>query len=181
MSVAEHTIMLMLAVLRRLSFADAELRRGRFHINALRPVSRNLEGRLIGYNGMGRIGQAVAARAKAFGARGLYHDPAEPLTETEAAALDPRRATLDEVIAEAEILTRHVPATLATRHLIDADAIGRMRPGAVVINTARGPIVDERALYEGLRSGHLGAAGLDVFDPSRPRPTTRCSICRTWR
>ena len=82
---------------------------------------------------MGRIGQAVAARAQAFGARGLYHDPAEPLAEVEAAALGLRRAALDEVIAAAEILTLHVPATPATRGLIGADAIARMRPGAVVI------------------------------------------------
>ena len=169
-SVAEHAIMLTLAVLRRLTFADAELRRGRFHINALRPVSRNLEGRLIGYIGMGRIGQAVAVRAKAFGARGLYFDPADPLTEAAAAALDLRAAPLDEVIAGAEILTLHVPATPATRHLIDAAAIARMRPGAVVVNTARGPLIDERALYDGLRSGHLGGAGLDVYDPEPPSP-----------
>jgi phosphoglycerate dehydrogenase-like enzyme len=167
-SVAEHTIMLMLAVLRRLSFADSELRRGRFHINALRPVSRNLQGRLIGYVGMGRIGQAVAARARAFEALGLYHDPADPLSEAEAAALGLRRAGLSEVVAKAEVLTLHVPATPATRHLIDAAAIARMRLGAVVINTARGPLIDERALYEALRSGRLGGAGLDVFDPEPP-------------
>jgi phosphoglycerate dehydrogenase-like enzyme len=157
-------------VLRRLTFADSELRQGRFHINALRPVSRNLQGRMIGYVGMGRIGQAVAARAGAFGATGLYFDPADPLTEAAAAALDLRRATLEEVLAEAEVLTLHVPATPATWHLIDAAAIARMRPGAVVINTARGPIVDERALYDGVRSGHLGGAGLDVYDPEPPAP-----------
>ena len=93
--VAEITIFLMLAVLRRLTFADSELRQGRWHINSLRPVSRNLKGRKIGYIGMGRIGQASAALAHAFGATGLYCDLVDTLDPQRAAALGLRFANLD--------------------------------------------------------------------------------------
>jgi len=168
--VAEITIFLMLAVLRRLTFADSELRQGRWHINSLRPVSRNLKGRAIGYIGMGRIGQASAALAHAFGATGLYCDLIDTLDRQRAAALGLRFATLDEVIEQSEIVTLHIPSSPAARHIINADVIARMRPGAVIINTARGMLVDENALYEGLKSGHLGGAGLDVFESEPPKP-----------
>jgi phosphoglycerate dehydrogenase-like enzyme len=168
--VAEITIFLMLAVLRRLTFADSELRQGRWHINSLRPVSRNLKGRAIGYIGLGRIGQATAALADAFGATGLYCDLVETLERQRAAALGLRFATLNEVIERSEIVTLHIPSSPAVRHIINADVIARMRPGAVIINTARGMLVDEKALYEGLKSGHLGGAGLDVFESEPPKP-----------
>ena len=168
--VAEITIFLMLAVLRRLTFADSELRQGRWHINSLRPVSRNLKGRAIGYIGMGRIGQASAALAHAFGAAGLYCDLMDTLDRQRAAALGLRFATLDEVIEQSEIVTLHIPSSPAARHIINADVIARMQPGAVIINTARGMLVDENALYEGLKSGHLGGAGLDVFESEPPKP-----------
>ena len=168
--VAEITIFLMLAVLRRLTFADSELRQGRWHINSLRPVSRNLKGRAIGYIGMGRIGQASAALAHAFGATGLYCDLMDTLDRQCAAALGLRFATLDEVIEQSEIVTLHIPSSPAARHIINADVIARMQPGAVIINTARGMLVDENALYEGLKSGHLGGAGLDVFESEPPKP-----------
>jgi phosphoglycerate dehydrogenase-like enzyme len=168
--VAEITIFLMLAVLRRLTFADSELRQGRWHINSLRPVSRNLKGRVIGYIGMGRIGQASAALAHAFGATGLYCDLVDTLDRQRAAALSLRFATLDEVIEQSEIVTLHIPSSPSARHIINADVIARMKPGAVIINTARGMLVDENALYEGLKSGHLGGAGLDVFETEPPEP-----------
>jgi phosphoglycerate dehydrogenase-like enzyme len=168
--VAEITIFLMLAVLRRLTFADSELRQGRWHINSLRPVSRNLKGRVIGFIGMGRIGQASAALTNAFGATGLYYDLVDTLDRQHAAALGLRFATLNEVIEKAEIVTLHIPSSPAARHLINADVIARMQPEAVIINTARGMLVDESALYEGLKSGHLGGAGLDVFESEPPQP-----------
>jgi phosphoglycerate dehydrogenase-like enzyme len=168
--VAEITIFLMLAVLRRLTFADSELRQGRWHINSLRPVSRNLKGRVIGFIGMGRIGQASAALANAFGASGLYYDLVDTLDRQQAAALGLRFATLNEVIEKAEIVTLHIPSSPAALHLINADVIARMQPEAVIINTARGMLVDESALYEGLKSGHLGGAGLDVFESEPPQP-----------
>ena len=168
--VAEMAIFLMLAALRRLTFADSELRQGRWHINSLRPVSRNLKGRMIGYIGMGRIGQATAALAQAFGAAGLYYDPIETIRRQQAEALGLRCAPIDDVIEQAEIVTLHIPSSPEVQHLIDAGVIARMKPGAIIINTARGMLVDEAALYEGLKSGHLGGAGLDVFEVEPPRP-----------
>ncbi len=166
--VAEHTILLMLAASKHLAFADAELRSGRWHVNSLRPVSRELYGKAIGYVGMGRIAQCVAERLRAFGCSGVYHDPAVELPQAQAEALGLRPAGLDEVVATADILTLHIPLTAGTRNLIGADAIARMKPGAILVNTSRGGIVDEQALADALRSGHLLAAGLDVFETEPP-------------
>jgi phosphoglycerate dehydrogenase-like enzyme len=172
MSVAEHTVMLMLAACRRLSFADAELRAGRFHINALRPLSREINGMTIGYVGMGRIGRAAAERLKAFGTQGLYFDKFAVLDGETAARLGVRRVdALDALLREADIVTLHVPLTEETRHLIDVSTIAVMKRGAVLINTARGPLIDEPALIDALQSGHLAAAGLDVFE-TEPLPMT---------
>ncbi|MBL8670275.1 MAG: 2-hydroxyacid dehydrogenase [Alphaproteobacteria bacterium] len=162
--VAEHTILLMLAVAKRLAFLDAELRQGRWHEYTLRHESRELRGRVIGYVGMGRIAQAVAQRLRAFETTGLYHDPAAPLTPVQAAALGLKPASLERVLAESDVLTVHVPRTPQTRGLIGRDALARMKPGAWLVNTARGGLVDEDALHDALASGHLGGAGLDVFD-----------------
>jgi len=169
--VAELAVLLALAALRRLSFADAELRRGQFHVNALRPVSRSLAGRVVGYVGFGRIGQAAAARFAAFGTTGLYHDPVVMLPEDDAARLGVRRAeTLDALLAAADIVSLHLPVSPATRHILDAAAIARMKPGAVLVNTARGGLVDEAALARALGQGHLLAAGIDVFETEPPPP-----------
>lgn len=166
--VAEHTVLLTLAVLRRLAWLDAELRAGRWHVNTLRSEAGELAGRTVGYVGMGRIAQAAAARFRAFETRGLYADPADPLDAGRRAALGLERVGLPTLLAEADIVTLHVPLTPATRGLIDADALARMRPGAVLINTARGPLVDEAALARALTLGQLGGAGLDVFAREPP-------------
>jgi phosphoglycerate dehydrogenase-like enzyme len=166
--VAEITIMLILAVFRRLTFADPELRKGHWHINSLRPVSRNLKGRNIGYIGMGRIGQATAALAHAFGATGIYYDIVDTLGEEKASELNLRLGTFDEVIEQSDVVTLHIPSSPEVHHMINADVISRMKPGCVLINTARGMLVDEKALYEGLQSGHLGGAGLDVYETEPP-------------
>lgn len=168
-SVAEHAILLMLAASRRLAFADHELRQGHWHVNSLRPVSRELFSKTIGYVGMGRIAQAVAERLKAFGCTGLYHDPSVALPAAEAERLALRRAELDEVLAEADILSLHVPLQESTRGLIGEAALARMKPGAVLVNTSRGGIVDEAALARALTHGNLLAAGIDVFDSEPPR------------
>ena len=162
--VAEHTILLMLAAAKRFSFADAELRRGQWHVNTLRAVSRELYGKTIGYIGFGRIGQAVAERLKSFGCSGIYADPAVEIPAGTGKSLGVRRGSLDEVLQAADVLTIHVPLTNATRGLIGRDAIAKLKPGAIVVNTARGGIIDEAALAEALKSGHVLAAGLDVFE-----------------
>lgn len=168
--VAEHTILLMLAACKRLSFADAELRRGRWHVNALRADSRELYGKCVGYVGMGRIGQAVADRLKSFGCSGIYADPQIALPREQEARLGLRRASLDELLPAVDVLTIHVPLTADTRGLINARALARMKPGVIVVNTARGGIIDEVALATALSAGHVLAAGLDVFEHEPPKP-----------
>lgn len=167
--VAEHTILLMLAVCKRLAFADAELRAGRWHINSLRPVSRELCGMTIGYVGMGRIGQAVAERLKPFSTKGIYYDPISSISASREAELNLRRVAFEAVLAESDIVTLHLPLTDQTRHLIDAQAFSRMKTSAMIVNTSRGPIIDEAALCAALTSGRLAGAGLDVFE-TEPLP-----------
>ena len=158
LGVAEHTVLLMLAILKRLPYADAELRQGRFHINALRPVSRELSGMTVGYVGMGRIAQAVAERLVPFGTRGVFFDPyvqAYPGLE---------KASLEELLGRADIVTLHLPLTPETRHLINGERLARMKRGSYLVNTARGGLVDEKALLDALQSGRLAGAALDVFE-----------------
>jgi phosphoglycerate dehydrogenase-like enzyme len=156
--VAEHTVLLILAALKRLPYADAELRQGRFHINALRPVSRELTGLTVGYLGMGRIGQAVAERLTPFGTRGIFYDPqvsSHPGLE---------RRGLHALLGESDVVTLHLPLTPDTRHLMNRENLARMKAGAYLVNTARGGLVDEQALFEMLKSNRLAGAALDVFE-----------------
>ena len=112
---------------------------------------------------MGRIGTAVARKAiAAFGMRVRYLNPS-PRPAADALGAE-RCASLEELLASSDVVTLHCPATPATRHLIDAAALARMRPGAVLVNTARGDVVDEAALADALARGHLGSAGLDVHE-----------------
>jgi len=171
--VAEHTVLLTLAVCKRLPFADSELREGRWHINTLRPHSLELYGRTIGYVGMGRIAREVAVRFKAFGTKGIYYDPYVALPEEQEMEVDLRRVGFDELMRTADVVTLHVPATKETHHLIDSEAFHKMKRTAILINTSRGSIVDEAALCEALRNGVIAGAGLDVFEvepfqPSNP-------------
>lgn len=161
--VAEHTVLLVLAALKLLPFADSELRQGRFHVNALRPVSRELNGLTVGYIGMGRIAQAVAARLRAFGTTGAFFDP------NVMAADGLHRLPFEHVLQEADVLTLHVPLTPQTRHMIGAAQLARMKRGAYLVNAARGGLVDEAALVSSLESGHLAGAALDVFE-TEPMP-----------
>lgn len=162
-TVAEHAVMLMLSASRLLAFADSELRQGRFHVNALRLESRTVADRTIGFIGMGRIGQATARRLRGWGARGIYVDPVA-LSAHEESALELVRVDLQTLLTSADIISLHVPLTASTRAMIDATAFARMKRGSVLVNTARGGIVDQQALVEALDSGQLGAAGLDVFE-----------------
>ena len=162
--VAEHTLLLTLAVCKRLPYADSELRQGRWHINSLRPYSFELHGRTVGYIGMGRIGQEAAARFKAFGTAGVYYDPFAALSAEREEALGLSRAEFDELLSAADVITLHVPSGEATYHLIDEAALRKMKPNAIVINTARGTVIDEAALGRALKQGRIAGAGLDVFE-----------------
>lgn len=166
--VAEHTVLLMLAAAKRLTFADAELRKGRWHINTLRAESRELFGKTIGYIGMGRVAQAVAQRLKAFGCAGIYYDPEVVLSDEESGPLGLRAGSLDQVFQAADVLTIHVPLTTKTRGLIGARQLARMKRGVIIVNTARGGIIDETSLAQALSSGQVLAAGIDVFEHEPP-------------
>jgi glyoxylate reductase len=158
---ADLAFALILAVTRRLVEADAYLRAGRFDGWSLDLLlGSGLQGRTLGIVGYGRIGRAVARRAIAFGLRVVFHDP-RPDEDPDPPA---EALPLDELVASCDILSLHCPLTAETQHLLDEPRLARMRRGSYVINTARGPLVDEAALCRALESGRLAGAGLDVFE-----------------
>jgi glyoxylate reductase len=120
-----------------------------------------LQGKVLGVFGMGQIGAAVARRGRAFGMDVRYTNRRPRADEAELGA---RWVPFDELLATADVLVLNAPSTPETHHVIDAAALGAMKPGAVLVNSARGPLVDEAALVAALRSGHLRAAGLDVYE-----------------
>ncbi|MCJ7671215.1 MAG: D-glycerate dehydrogenase [Acidimicrobiia bacterium] len=155
---ADLAFLLILAASRLASEAEADLRAGRWlgwGVNQY--LGRDVHGATLGLVGNGRIGSAVARRATGFGMQVLHHTRSDT-------GLPGWRADLDEMLTESDIVSLHVPLSDATRHLIDRRRLGLLRPTAVLVNTARGPIVDEEALAEALEEGRLFAAGLDVFE-----------------
>jgi phosphoglycerate dehydrogenase-like enzyme len=164
-TVAEHALMLMLASMRHLARADSATRRGEWLVNALRPICRNLRGATVGIVGMGRIGSALAALLQPFKVRGLYCDPYVRMPEGLEAALGFTRVELPELLETSDIVSLHVPATDETRNMICAGTLARMKPGAFLVNTCRGPVVHTDDMVEALRSGRLAGAGIDVFEP----------------
>lgn len=168
LGVAEHTMALLLGVARRLTQYDAMVRRGEWR-SVDGPLIGELAGRTVLVIGYGRIGARVARLCAAFGMRVMVHDPAFP---TPRIAADGHLPAPDwrAALAEADVVTLHCPLNDSTRHLIDADAFARMKPGVWLINTARGPVVEEAALIDALRSGKVAAAGLDVLgvEPALP-------------
>lgn len=159
-SAAEHAFALLLALIRHIPAADRSMRAGEW--DRKRFAGIELSGKTLGLVGAGRIGSEVARRARAFGMRVVVHDPF--LSEEHARALDVERATLDHVLETADVLSMHVPLTEATAGMIGAAQLARLRKGAVVINAARGGVVDEAALQASLESGHLRGAALDVYE-----------------
>ncbi len=166
---ADLTLALMLAAARRLVEADQLMRAGAFA--GWRPLLLRglaLDGARLGIVGLGRIGRAVARRAAAFGLQTVH------CSRSDKPDAGIERVDLETLLATSDIVSLHCPLTAETRHLIDAAALARMKPGAILINTARGPVVDEAALVEALESGHIAAAGLDVFeDEPRAHPGLR--------
>jgi D-3-phosphoglycerate dehydrogenase / 2-oxoglutarate reductase len=156
---AEHTMALMLALLRKIPNADASVRRGEWE--RAKYVGAELQHRTLGIIGLGKIGKAVARRAAAFEMRVIAHDPW--LSSEQAAPYATRLVELPELLASADVITVHVTLTPETRGLIGEAQIATMKPGAFVVNVARGGLVDESALAGALRSGHLGGAAVDVF------------------
>lgn len=164
-AVVEMTLLLMLGALRRVSQLDAATRTGRgWGLPAdLQDRLGEVHGRTVGLVGYGAVPSRLAPVLRAMGARILYASRTE---KTDAAG---ERRPLDYLLAESDVVSLHVPLTPDTERLIDIDAIARMKPGAVIVNTARGGLIDEAALIDALRTGRVGAAGLDVFE-TEPTP-----------
>ena len=161
---ADLTMMLILSVPRRLGEGSRLVRDGAWTGWApTQLLGRSVGGKRLAIVGMGRIGQAVAHRARAFGMEVIYHNR-RPLPGAAENMLGARyEADLDKLLAEADIITLHCPASAETHHLLDARRIGLLKPDAFVINTARGDLIDEEALIAALQGGKLGGAGLDVY------------------
>lgn len=166
-AVAEHALALMLALVRELPRFDREMRQGAWR--DFNRYTRDFRERTVGIVGYGEIGARTAQLAQAFGAPVLVHTRSRPELP-EGMAYEPE---LERLLERADIVSLHCPLTAKTRGLIGAAQLARMRPDAILINTARGPVVDEAALVEALRSGRIAAAGLDTFavePPARDHP-----------
>ena len=163
---ADLAMMLILAAARRTSEGERQLRAGDWA--GWRPthlLGTRVNGATLGIVGFGRIGAAVARRAhRGFGMRVLFVNPSTPDAAAVEEARAERCASLDELLASSDIVSLHAPARDGTRRMIDAHRLESMRPGAILVNTARGDLVDESALADALEHGRLGAAGLDVFE-----------------
>jgi lactate dehydrogenase-like 2-hydroxyacid dehydrogenase len=161
---ADLAIALMLMAIRRLGEGERQLRAGAWQgWYPMHHLGRRLSGKRLGIVGMGRIGRAVARRAvHGFGMRLLYASRT-PLPAGEAASLDAVQVDVDRVFAESDIVSLHVPSNEETRHLVNAHRLRSMPPHAILVNTARGDIIDEAALAEALRNGTIAGAGLDVY------------------
>ena len=163
-SVADYAWALMLGVARRMSAAERWLRAGHWHATEFKAwLGSDVRGRTLGILGMGRIGQAIAHRAAGFGMPVLYHNRS-PLPEADERACNARYVDKQQLLRESDFLMLVLPLTAQTRHAIGAAELAQMKPTAVLINVARGGIVDDAALAVALREQRLAAAGLDVFE-----------------
>lgn len=168
--VAEHTILLILALYRRLPTAHQSLLEGKWLQWGLRMQSFDLYGKTLGIVGMGRIGRAVAFRAKNFGVNILYYDKYIRLNAQEERELQARFCPFEELLSTSDIVSLHVLLSEETRHLMGRDQLKLMKKSAVLINTCRGQVVDESALYEALKNRSIAGAALDVFYQEPPDP-----------
>ena len=158
-AVAEHTVGLILALNRKIHRAYARVREGNFALEGL--LGFDLHGRTVGIVGTGQIGTVVGRILCGFGCRLLAFDP---VRNPDCEAVGVSYVTLDGLLAESDIVTLHCPLTPETKHLIDAEALDRMRQGVMLINTSRGQVIDTQAAIAGLKSGKIGYLGLDVYE-----------------
>ncbi len=162
-AVADHTMALMAALASRITSYDRRVREGGW--GSL--YHGRLHGAVVGLLGFGRIGRAVAKRCQGFAMRVLVHDPHVDRAAIEHLGCEP--VGFDALMERADLVSVHAPLTPTTRHLVDARALARMKPGACIVNTARGPLIDEAALVAALEAGRIAGAGLDVFE-TEPLP-----------
>ena len=161
---AEHTLALLIALARNVPQANSSVKAAKW--DRKRFIGAELQGKTLGIIGLGRIGRAVATRARAFGMKIVAHDPF--IAPDQARDLEIESASLDEVFSRADFLTVHTPLTSETRGLIGSQAFAKMKKGARIINCARGGLVDESALYQAIKSGTIAGAALDVFEQEPP-------------
>jgi phosphoglycerate dehydrogenase-like enzyme len=169
-AVAEYAVTTASALLRRFSWADAEIKRGNYATYRARLMADNvagIDGLLVGVVGLGVIGIAVAQAFAKLGCRICFYDPA-PADPKAAQAMGAQAMALDELLRVADVVTLHVPLLPATQGLIGASQLASMKKGAVLVQASRGGIVDEQALADSLRAGHLGGAAVDVYSTEPP-------------
>lgn len=170
-AVSEHAIMLILAVYRRLLHYFSHVRGGGWRPERERDIDVfEFEGKTLGLIGIGNIAQKVARRARGFDVNLQYYDKYASLTPTEEEALGITSVSLEELLKTSDVVSIHVPLTRETRNLIGKDQLAMMKPASIIINTARGGIIDEAALVEALQSGAIAGAGLDVMEHEPPDP-----------
>jgi len=160
-AVAEHALMLMLVAVKRTLVIDKQMRGGDW--SAGRGGNTELAGKTLGIVGVGNIGRRVAKFAGAIGMRVLAYDKYVPDDEVRRRGAEPVKS-LEALLPQVDVLTCHTPLTRETEHMINEKTLGLMKPGAIFVNTSRGPVQDERALFEALSRGKLAAAGLDVWE-----------------
>ena len=177
--VADTAIAMMLTLARGVHVLNSRLRekRGQWHYTQVVPIAR-LRGRGFGIVGLGRIGTAAALRAKALGMDVLFYDPYKPDGCDKSLGIR-RVETLDELLRQSLVVSMHCPLTEETRHIIDAAAIARMPHGSYLVNTARGAVVDTRAVPDALASGQLAGAAIDVLE--REPPPDDDPLLAAWR
>lgn len=184
--VAEHTAAAALSMLRKLPMLDASVRRGEWAAVKIAKPMKPFADTVFGFYGIGQIGRAVLARLKGFGFHFVAADPG--LSEMDAAALGVTRVTPDELLATADIVSLHAPATAETTGFFDTTRLARMQPHAVIVNAARGPLIVEADLAAALKAGTIGGAALDVFgteplpaaSPLRDAPNLLLSPHAAW-
>ena len=166
--VSDHAMALLLAVVRKIPSSSARTHGGRWEMKAVVPIHR-LRGSVLGLAGFGRIPQLVAPKAQAFGMKVVAYDPFIPADVFSRAGVE--KVELPALLATSDYVSVHTPLTPETRNLFNRDTFGQMKRGAYIVNTARGPIIDEAALAEALDSGQIGGAALDVMTQEPPPPS----------
>ncbi len=165
--VSDHALSLILTLARGITRLDAAVRQGAWSPTEAKPLHR-IRGRTLGLVGFGRIARRLAEKAAAIGYRVVATDPFVPAEAMAQAGVESR--SLEDLLSEADVVSLHAPLTEDNRHLIGAAELGRMRPGAILVNTSRGPLVDTAAVLEALVGGPLGGVGLDVLETEPPAP-----------
>ena len=163
--VSDHAMALLLSLVRKIPFSSARAHAGRWEMAAVVPIHR-LRGTILGLVGFGRIPQRIAPKAKAFGLRVITFDPYVPQTVLEQAGVE--RVEFAELVKMSDYISIHTPLLPETRHLFNAEVFRQMKPGAVIVNTSRGPVVEEAALARALDAGQLAGAALDVLEQEPP-------------